>query len=123
MYETWDLLDYIYAKAFLTLTPEEQSKIATQVDYPNEGVAGVAQADIYKNTRWSVKTKEDFEKMNLKTIEDLWDNQVAIYPGITTEATRLGVGKYGYGSIYPTRWYQPHNPYGRPDSYTLKSLA
>ncbi len=123
MYETWDLLDYIYAKAFLTLTPEEQSKIATQVDYPNEGVAGVAQADIYKNTRWSVKTKEDFEKMNLKTIEDLWDNQVAIYLGITTEATRPGVGKYGYGSIYPTRWYQPHNPYGRPDSYTLKSLA
>lgn len=123
MYETWDLLDYILAKAFLTLTPEEQSKIATQVDYPNAEAEDATQATMYSSTRWSVKTKEDFEKMNLETIEDLWDNQVAIYPGITSSAIRPGVGKYGYGSIYPTRWYQPHNPYGRPDSYTLKSLA
>lgn len=124
-YEVWDLLDYIYAKAFLTLTPEEQSKVAVQVDYPDEGAEGVAQSDYYRTTRRSVKTKEDFEKMNLKTVEDLWDNKVGIYPNVTSEFISYGPagGKYGYGSIYPTRWYQPHNPYGRPDSATLKSLA
>lgn len=124
-YEVWDLLDYIYAKAFLTLTPEEQSKVAVQVDYPNEGAEGVAQADFYRTTRRRVKTKEDFERMNLKTVEDLWDNKVGIYPNVTSEFIVYGPagGKYGYGSIYPTRWYQPNNPYGRPDSATLKSLA
>lgn len=124
-YEVWDLLDYIYAKAFLTLTPEEQSKVAVQVDYPNENAEGVAQSDYYRTTRRRVKTKEDFEKMNLKTVEDLWDNKVGIYPNVTSEFIVYGPagGKYGYGSIYPTRWYQPHNPYGRPDSATIKSLA
>lgn len=121
MYETWDLLDYLYAKAFLTLSPEEQSKVAVQVDYPNENAS--KESEKYRTTRWSVKTKEDFENMNLKEIEDLWDKQIVINPGVIDTKTVEGKGKYGSGSIYTTRWYQPNNPYGRPDSDSFKGLA
>ncbi len=120
MFEASDFLDYIEAKAFLTLTPEEQSKVAVQVYYPNKGDDEQDTGD--ETTGWRVLTKEDFEKMNLKTIEDLWDNHITIKPGIT-DTTSLGTGKYGAESIYTRYWYQPHNDNGRPDSYTLKHLA
>ena len=113
-FELWDFLDYAYAKAFLQLTPEEQSKVATQIDYPNNNA---------NNTRWTVKTADDFTAMNLKTVEDLWDNKIVIMPGVTSVLTRPGGGKYGYGSVYPTHWYQTHNDIGRSDCYSFKYLA
>lgn len=65
MYDTFAFLDYIEAMAFLRLTPEEQCKIAQVID----------------NQAYSWKTAEDFRKMNLKTIEDIWDNHLVIVRG------------------------------------------
>ncbi len=65
MYDTFAYLDYIEAQAFLQLTPAEQCRIAQVV----EGTAYV----------W--KTEEDFKNMNLKTIEDIWDNHLVIIRG------------------------------------------
>jgi len=113
-FELWDFLDYAYAKAFLQLTPEEQSKVAYQIDYPNNNA---------NNTRWTQKTADDFAAMNLKTVEDLWDNQIVIDPKAYNGYIRPGGGKYGYGSVYPTRWYQTHNDLGRSDCYSFKYLA
>lgn len=114
MYKAFDFLDYVYAKAFLQLTPEEQSKVGVQIDHPNGNA---------NTTRWTVKTEADFNNMKLKTVEDLWDNKIVIKPGITSTAIRYGGGKYGYESIYPTRWYQPHNDNGNSDCYSFKLLA
>ncbi len=65
MYDTFAYLDYIEAQAFLKLTPEEQSKIAQAIE----------------NQQYVKKTAEDFKKMNLKTIEDIWDNHLVIIRG------------------------------------------
>ncbi|WP_349393525.1 ZmpA/ZmpB/ZmpC family metallo-endopeptidase, partial [Clostridium perfringens] len=35
MFEAIDLLDYVEAKAFLQLTPQEQAQVAVQIQYPN----------------------------------------------------------------------------------------
>lgn len=132
MYETLDFLEYAEAKAFLQLTPEEQSKVAVQVFYPK---AEEAQKDengnftptssTYDKTGWRVLTADQFKAMNLKTIEDIYDNHITIKPGVTSVSTAdIGpYGRYGQEGIYTRRWYQPHNDYGRPDSYTFKRLA
>lgn len=65
MYDTFAFLDYIEAMAFLQLTPEEQCKIA----------------QVINNQTYSWKTADDFRKMNLKTIEDIWDNHLVIIRG------------------------------------------
>ena len=66
MFEAIDFLDYAEAKAFLKLTPEEQSKVAVQIYYPNA-------PGNYANVGWKPITKEEFEQMNLKTVEDIYD--------------------------------------------------
>lgn len=65
MYDTFAFLDYIEAMAFLQLTPEEQCRIA----------------QVINNQTYSWKTADDFRKMNLKTIEDIWDNHLVIVRG------------------------------------------
>lgn len=127
MFEVIDFLDYVEAKAFLNLTPEEQSKIALQVFYPAEEAEeydGNPTATTYTNTGWRYLTKEQLKEMNLQTIEDLWDNRIMLRPG--TENGKIetgGGGRYGYEGIYVRHWYQPHNDYGRPYSYGIKHLA
>lgn len=65
MYDTFAFLDYIEAMAFLQLTPEEQCRIA----------------QVITDQTYSWKTADDFRKMNLRTIEDIWDNHLAIIRG------------------------------------------
>lgn len=116
MFETIDFLDYVEAKAFLELTPEEQSKVAVQIYYPN------APKD-YSTVGWKTISKEEFEKMNLKTVNDLWDNQITIKPGITGNTTQTGEGAYGSEGMYIRRWYQPYNENGRTHTYGFKYTA
>jgi len=65
MYDTFAFLDYIEAQAFLQLTPEEQCRIAQVVD----------------GTSYVWKSADEFRAMNLKTIEDIWDNHLVIIRG------------------------------------------
>ncbi|MCI8273738.1 MAG: hypothetical protein HFJ55_06635 [Clostridia bacterium] len=113
MFETIDYLDYVEAKAFLKLTPEEQSKVAVQIFYP----------DSSGTTGWRVLTKEDFEEMNLKTIEDIYNNKITIRPGVTGTSTQTAIGQYGYENMYIRRWYQPHNDNGRTHTYGFTYTA
>ena len=59
--------------------------------------------------------------MNLRTISDLTNNRLVMYPGVIYST--IIDNRYGGESIYKVRWYQPHNDYGRPDSYSLKWFA
>ncbi len=111
MFEAIDFLDYAEAKAFLQLTPEEQSKVAVQIYYPNA-------PGNYANVGWKPITKEEFEAMNLKTVEDIYDNQITIKPGVKAPVTQTGEqGLYGYENMYIRRWYQPFNEKGRTHTY------
>lgn len=120
MIDTLDFLDYIEALAFLDLSPEKQSKIGVQVFYPQKDDTEQEAGD--STTGYKVITADEFATMNLKTVEDLWDNRIIIYPGIT-KTTTIGTNRYGYKTTDARRWYQPHNDNGVPDSYSLKQLA
>ncbi len=135
-------MDYLEALAFLELTDEEKSKVAIQVSYPNENlqfarVDGKADGELtgktYKedeyaiymarrNTRYNLLTESDFAEMDLNSIDDIIDNRLMIYPGITGESNR-GVSLYGGEGFNVVHWYQPNNPEGRPDSYSLKWIS
>lgn len=117
MFETYYVLDYLTAQAFLQLTPEEQSRVAVQVtyqggtDYEKGGAT-----TIYKQI-----SADEFRKMELKNMEDLWDNGIALRGAGTV--TGAVPGSYGGDNHYSIYWYQPHNNSGRPDSYSFKRLG
>lgn len=117
MFETYYVLDYLTAQAFLQLTPEEQARVAVQVtyqggtDYEKGGAT-----TIYKQI-----STDEFRKMNLQNMEDLWDNGIALRG--TGTVTGAVPGSYGGDNHYSIYWYQPHNNSGRPDSYSFKRLG
>ena len=111
MFETYYVLDYLTAQAFLQLTPEEQAKLAVRVTYTNEG----------RNTVYNKLTADEIRSMNLQDMEDLWDNQIAFRN--SGEVSGEGPGLYGGDNHYNIYWYQPHNDNGRSDSYTFKRVG
>ncbi len=119
------VMDYLEALAFLELDPEDQAVVAVQVSYPNASYADGPDKDKYMTQRHSKYTElkpEDFAAMHLETIDDLIENKIMIQPGIYKVSTR-GVSSYGGEGLNVVHWYQPNNPYGRPDSYSLKWIA
>ncbi len=114
------IMDYLEGRAFLNLTSEEQSKVAVQAFYPNN-TEGTAEILKYKYTVYHEIPQSDYEKMNLNTINDIYDNKLVIFPGVIY-STYID-NRYGGENIYKVHWYQPHNDYGRPDSYSLKWFA
>ena len=77
-----DMLDYIEAQAFLTLSEDEQVALATQVSYPrlaNQPKEVQLKGD--SNVAYEPLTKEKRKNMTLKTVSDLWDNQIMLRPG------------------------------------------
>ncbi len=122
--DTNDFLDYIEAKAFLQLTPEQQAVLCLQVSYPTPREINPDSEHLPGEwTKYQKITKEEIEKMNLsKTdVHDLWKNQIVMIPGVTTKTNDPGM--YGGDTIYTRRWYQPHNDKTRVDSYNFKWLA
>jgi len=114
MFKTHYALDYLTAQAFLKLTPREQSMLGTQVHY----VGATVQNPQTSTTEYRALTEKQFADMNLKTIEDLYSNKIALH-----KAQTIGTNQYGGDTHYNIYWYQPHNNNGRPDSYTFKRLA
>lgn len=115
MFETYYVLDYLTGQAFLQLTPEEQARVAVKVTYDNSTDYEVGGS----KTRYVQLTADDFRSMNLQTMEDLWDNAIALRG---TGSVGDG-GAYGGDTHYSIYWYQPHNNNGRPDSYSFKRLG
>ena len=111
-----DLLDYVSAKAFIQLTPEEQSKIATRM----------SQSGAWSS--WGTITAQQAEDMNLTTLESLWDNRIILRPnnawGVSVRGlvpiTGIGANDYGYESVWVTRWYIGHNDNGQADALSVK---
>ncbi|HBC2029586.1 TPA: hypothetical protein I9Z65_001471 [Clostridium perfringens] len=117
MFETYYVLDYLTAKALLQLTPEQQSKLITQANYVDDNNP----EDGGQTTNYTTLTAEQIRAMNLKTIEDLWNNRIVFRaPGVVTGNPP---GSYGGDNHYNIYWYQPHNDIGRPDSYSFKRLG
>ncbi len=123
LFETVYILDYLEGKALLTLTPEEQAKLVVQASYPNETLYP-EEKDKHLRYKYTVYQQIDtnkVEEMNLTTIDDLYKNQLVMYPGVIYST--LTDNRYGGEGIYKVHWYQPHNDYGRPDSYSIKWFA
>ncbi len=118
------VLDYIEAQAFLQLDDYHKSLVGVQVSYPNETKYNDP-LNLYRSrltTGRTELTEEMLKNMELNDIEDLYDNRIGIYPGLYLYGTR-GANSYGGENITHTHWYQPNNPYGRPDSYSIKWFA
>ena len=125
LFQTVYIMDYLEGRALLNLTPEEQEKLVVQVSYPNENLYEIdSDKPYYRNymtTVYQTISKEKIADMKLAKISDLYDNKLVMYPGIIYST--IIDNRYGGENIYKARWYQPHNDYGRPDSYSLKWFA
>ena len=122
LFELNDFLDYIEAKAFFQLSAEEKAKVAVQVFYPK-----LANADEEEQKKgdsqvgYEPLTLDKVKSMELKDMEDLWDNQIMLRPGV--KATTIHSPGANTDSIYNIHWYQPHADNGRPDGANFKWLA
>lgn len=117
MFETYYVLDYLIAKALLQLTPEQQAKLVTQVNYIDDNNPD----DGGQSTSYTALTADQIRAMNLQTIEDLYDNRIVFRQA--GNVTGNMPGSYGGDNHYNIYWYQPHNDNGRPDSYSFKRLG
>ncbi len=128
VFDTYYILDYLEAQAFVQLTPEEQSVLAFKISYRNINDANESQR--YKTTQYTRIDASEYAKMNLKgkglgiyAVESLYDNMITVYPGMPKTGNYYGDNKYGAEKLQKTRWYAPYNDNGRPDSYSLKLFA
>ncbi len=144
MFDSIYTLDYIEAMAYLKLSPEEQKALGVQISYPNESrkfatVDGESHdynkepekfiGDTYSEdpyARFRARQVTQYQRLSdisydfeLKTIDDLIQNRIMLYTNLTGTTSR-GSNSYGGEGINIVHWYQPNNPYGRPDSYSLK---
>ena len=124
LFDTVYILDYLEGQAFLQLSPEEQARLVVQASYPNEKMYEIDDKPYYRNymtTVYHTIDKDTIQAMNLKTMDDLTKNRLVMYPTVIY-STYID-NRYGGENIYKVRWYQPHNDYGRPDSYSIKWFA
>lgn len=125
LFNTIYVMDYIEAIAFLQLDADIQSGVAVQASYPNYDQYYSDELSRYRArlaTRFTYLDADKFENMKLQTIDDLIENKIMLEPGIYKMGTR-GDNLYGGEGIATAHWYQPNNPDGRPDSYSLKWIA
>ncbi len=123
LFDTVYIMDYLEGQAFLNLTPEEQAMLAVQASYPREATNTLEGHEYLRrqHTFYSEVSVDDIKSMNLHSLEDLYKNRLLMYPGVI--ASTLTTNRYGGENILKVRWYQPHNDYGRPDSYSIKWWA
>ncbi len=124
VFETLYVMDYIEAQAFMKLTNEQKAVLGFQANYPD--------VEKYENTNEFYKarlvtqykqlTAEEWEAMELNDIDDLIKNRITMVPGLYEVGSR-GDNLYGGEGIANIHWYQPWNPNGRPDSYSLKWIS
>ncbi len=118
-FNTNDFLDWIEAKAFFTLSPEDQAKLAVQVSYPQVDEAHQDEGDDV--VAYTPLTTDRVQGMNLKSMEALWDNRIMLRPGVKEYEQRSPGADTD--SIFNIHWYQPHADNDRPDGANFKYLA
>ena len=117
MFETRYVLDYLAAQAFLSLTPQEQARVAVQVKENKD-------SDGYGMSAEFVAVSEaEMEAMNLKDMEDLWENKLMWRTSTGSSASARGGNADHRGSFYDMPWYQAHNDTGTGDSESFKRLG
>ncbi len=122
VFDTIYIMDYIEGKAFLELNDKEKSGVAVQVMYPNENLEGEDKTHLkYKYTVYQHIDEDKYKAMKLNSIEDLYKEKLVIFPNVYYST--YTDNRYGGEGINKARWYQPNNPYGRPDSYSIKWFA
>ena len=113
MFETGYVLEYLQGQAFLQLTPAQQAAVAVQVNGRTDGKSITSD-----HTKL---TESDFAQMNLRTMDDLWNNRIALKA--QGSFTSSSYGGYGYETFYDSNWYQQHNDNGTPGSSAFKRLG
>ena len=114
-----DFLDWIEAKAYFTLTPEQKANISVQVSYPE---VGPDQQDAGDDVvAYTPLTPDMVKDMELNDMEDLWKNKIMLRPGVK-EYERRSPGA-DTDSIFNIHWYQPHADNDRPDGANFKYIA
>lgn len=119
MFETGYVLDYLAAKAFLQLTPQQQAAVAVQATHTPGGTDSFT-------TQYRDVTVEEIQQMDLRDLEDLWEHQISIRnlkKGSTEQVNTATDGSYGFESFYNMNWYQSHNDNGSPDTHAFKRLG
>lgn len=119
MFETGYVLDYLAAQAFLGLTAEQQAAVAVQATHTAGGISSFS-------TVYSDVSVEELEQMNLRDVEDLWENRISIRNLKKGSEGKVGTatdGSYGFESFYFMNWYQSHNDSGSPDTHSFKRLG
>lgn len=123
VFETIYTLDYLQGKAYLELTPEQQSKITLQHRY---GTTNNYQNWNNSNSTWRTIGAAELENMNLKTLDDLWNNQLTIRPGHRYELRSVNdvgvnnLGAYQIDRVCFASWYVPYVNNGTPNAQTFR---
>ena len=115
MFETGYVLDYLAAQAFLRLEPEEQAAVAVQAVHTPGGTDSFS-------TTYRALTAEELRQMDLRDLDDLWEERISIRGSLETVGTATE-GSYGFESFYFMNWYQSHNDSGSPDTHSFKRLG
>lgn len=96
MFETGYVLDYLAAQAFLQLTPQQQAAVAVQAVHTPGGTNSFT-------TQYQDLTEEEIIQMDLKDVDDLWENRISIRnlkKGSTERISTATDGSYGFESFY-----------------------
>lgn len=116
-------LDYLQGKAYLELTPAQQAQITLQHRY---GTTNNHQNWNNSNSTWRTIGAAELENMNLKTLDDLWNNQLTIRPGHRYDLRSfndVGVnnpGAYQIDRVCYASWYVPYVNNGTPNAQTFR---
>ncbi len=123
LFDTVYIMDYLEGEVFLKLPVEEQAALVVQVSYPREQTNTLEGHEYLKrqHTVYSEVSLEDYKKWDIKTLEDLYDHKLVMFPGVIYST--YTTNRYGCENILKVRWYEPHNDEGRPDSYSIKWWA
>ena len=123
VFETIYTLDYLQGKAYLELTPEQQSRITLQHRY---GTTNNYQSWNNSNSTWRTIGAAELESMNLKTLDDLWNNQLTIRPGHRYDLRSVNdvgvnnLGAYQIDRVCFASWYVPYVDNGTPNAQTFR---
>ena len=123
VFETIYTLDYLQGKAYLELTPAQQAAITSQHRY---GTTNNYQSRNQSNSTWRTLGAAELENMNLKTLDDLWDNQLTIRPGHRFDLRSFNdvginnLGAYQIDRVCYSSWYVPYVDGGTPNAQTFR---
>ncbi|MBR5578079.1 MAG: hypothetical protein IKW28_03675, partial [Lachnospiraceae bacterium] len=111
MFDVNYVLDYLIAEAFLTLTPEEQSKVVVKA-YESSGGSTMSLS-------YGKLSEQTISDMKLTTIDDLIYNKLSII----SQSFSGSMAGYYVESFWNIKWYQPSNPTGSADEASFKGFS